>query len=52
MKGLEGLKQFEVKEEVMKIPFNPEIRLRVPTMNNHMQYKYMFGHVPGTEALS
>jgi hypothetical protein len=33
---IDHLKKYEFKEEFSRIPFNPNVRHRVPTMPNHL----------------
>lgn len=48
----DNLKNFLPKEEVMRIPFDPNIRHRLPTLPHHIYYRAMYGHIPQTEAMS
>ena len=43
---------FKPKEDVMRIPFDPNIRMRIPKMPNHLHYRYLYGEVPKPEAQS
>ena len=44
--------KFEPKEEFTRIPFDPNIRHRLPTMPNHLLHRFMQNHVPETEPQS
>lgn len=46
------LKQYEFKDEHTRIPFDPNIRHRLPTVPNHVMYSYLYGYAPLTEAMS
>lgn len=46
------LKQYNLKDEHTRIPFDPNVRHRLPTVPNHVIYSYLYGHAPLTEAMS
>lgn len=43
--------RFTPKED-LRIKFDPNVRHRLPEMPNHLQYGFMYGHSPETEAQS
>lgn len=47
-----GLIDFKPKPEQTRIPFDPNIRHRLPTIPNHLTYRYLYGHMPQGEAQS
>lgn len=46
---LAGLKQYEFKKEFTQIAFNPNVRHRLPTIPDHLTYRYLYGHIPVEE---
>ena len=44
--------RFKPKEEFTKIPFDPNIRLRLPEFTIDEQYPYMYGELPQDDAQS
>jgi hypothetical protein len=44
--------RFKPKEEFTKIPFDPNIRLRLPEFTEKEQYNFMFGEQPEEEPQS
>jgi hypothetical protein len=45
-------KKLEQKEEFSKIPFDPEVRLRLPEMPNHLAWRFFEGYEPKIEPQS
>jgi hypothetical protein len=50
--NLEEFKPFELKEEFTRIPFDPNVRHRLPSIPNHLTYRYLYGHMPSKEPMS
>lgn len=44
--------RFETKDEFTRIPFDPNIRHRHTEMPLHLQYRFMYGHMPVGEPQS
>jgi hypothetical protein len=46
------LPEYQQKEEFSKIPFDPNVRHRLPEVPNHMMYRFFYGMEPEKEAMS
>lgn len=47
-----GLTEFVPTKEQTQIPFDPNVRHRLPSVPNHLSYRFLYGHVPQVETQS
>jgi large subunit ribosomal protein L13 len=50
--NLDDFPEYKQKEEFSKIPFDPNIRHRLPEIPNHLMNKFWYGVEPEKEAQS
>ena len=50
--NLDDFPEYQQKEEFSKIPFDPNIRHRLPEIPNHLMNKFWYGVEPEKEAQS
>lgn len=51
-KSMEQFPEYVPKEGSTRIAFDPNIRHRLPSVPNHLMYRFMRGHAPTKEAQS
>ena len=49
---MEKFPEYQPKEEFTKIPFDENIRHNLPTIPNHVMYRFMYGFEPESEPQS